>query len=83
MYVWILQDLDTEAEFAFNAQHMAMRHAEGIVGNRAVSGPIGSDMAMLYGPGDGATRVMIRRFPRDLALRMFPDLTLPVSDGRE
>lgn len=73
--VWVLQDLDTGAELAFTAQHLAMHAAEKIVGNRAVSG---TGDILLYGPGNGTTRVMVRRFTRDEVRRMWPDISIPL-----
>lgn len=75
--VWILQNLDNGAELAFNAEHLAMHAAEKMVGNRSVAdcGDI-----LMYGRGDGTTSVMIRRFTRDEAAMIFPDLSLPIEE---
>jgi hypothetical protein len=73
-YVWILQDLDTGAEHWFYSEHIAMHNAERIVGNNAVGG---DREFKLYGPGNGTTRVMVRKFTREEARMMWPDLGIP------
>jgi len=75
MKVWILQDLETKSVLAFDSQHLAMHAAESLVGNRSWSG---DDRIMCYGDGDGATRIIIRSIPRDVARKLFPDLNIAV-----
>lgn len=75
-HVWYMQDLETGGEACFNDLHMAMHAAEGIVGNRSFAKP--DQDILLYGPGDGSTRVMIRKFRRSEAVAM--DLDVPMED---
>lgn len=64
-HYWLLQDLDTKSELVFTDEHLAMHAAEKIVGNRSFAKmPDG----YFYGPGDGTTRIMVRRFTRELIL---------------
>jgi hypothetical protein len=79
--VWILQNLDTGAEQLFEAAGPAMRAAEAMVGNRSPAVCDGGAI-VLYGPGDGSTSVMVRRFPRDLAEQTWPNLFDP-NAGRQ
>jgi hypothetical protein len=75
-HVWLLQITETNSELWFTAEHLAMHVAERMVGNRSVARL--PDGMLLYGPGDGTTSVMIRRFRRSDALQYFPDVTLPI-----
>jgi hypothetical protein len=77
-YVWLLQDLRCApiVEHVFTAEHLAMHAAERIVGNRSVARIDHGDI-MLWGPGDGTTQVMVRKFTREDALMM--DLFIPVE----
>lgn len=72
-YVWVLQQIETGGELCFTSEHLAMQAAERLVGNRAVNFVGGTERMMLYGPGDGTTSIMIRRFTRGEAVGMdFP-----------
>ncbi len=73
-YVWILDDMrkDTFVTHVFTAEHLAMHAAEQMVGNRVYAKP--DDEFLLYGPGDGTVSVMIRKWPRELALQCGFDL---------
>lgn len=74
----MVRNLETGAEHWTTMEHLAMHMAEGMVGNRSVA-VLDGGAIMLYGPGDGSTSVMVRRFTRDLVFRAFPDVVLPVA----
>ncbi len=67
-HYWILQDLDGDTAAqegrAFLQLQPAYDAAAAIVGNRSAA-PF-SD-GYLFGPGDGTTRVMLRKIPADMA----------------
>ena len=68
--LWLLQDLDRGSDHVFTAEHLALHAAEKIVGNPNGAFVGGSEQMTLYGPGDGTTRIMVRRFTRDELLAM-------------
>lgn len=76
MNVWVLQNFDTGVDQTFETADEAMRAAERMVGNRSAAFADGGQI-VLYGRGDGTVSVMVRRFPRDLAERMWPNLFDP------
>jgi hypothetical protein len=69
---WLMRDFDTQSLHVFSAEHLAMHAAERLVGNRAVG--IGNKV-LLYGPGDGSTRIMIEPITRRDAINL--DLPIP------
>lgn len=75
---WLLQDFDAGDGhgLVFTAEHLAMHAAEKIVGNRSPAFVGGSEGMLLYGPGDGTTRVMIRAFDGSMIQKM--GFNLPV-----
>jgi hypothetical protein len=78
-YIWLLQDPETNLELVFTAQHLAMhaaeKIAEKIVGNNSAAVLDYGDI-LLYGPEDGTTQVMVRKFTRDDALSMGFDIPI-------
>ena len=77
MHVWFLQNFDTNAEHVFTDESLALRTAEMMVGNRSAGG---DREIRLYGPGDGTTSVMVRRFTREDAEAM--GLDVPPANQR-
>lgn len=65
--VWLVKDLEGQhGEVCYVDKRKAQRFAEQIVGNRAVAD---TGEILLYGRGDGSTRLMVRRWPREWALK--------------
>lgn len=69
-YVWVVQNLDWNAHKTFNTRDEAVREAERTVGNRSAANLGGAEEMTLYGPGDGTTSVMVRKFTREEAIAM-------------
>lgn len=69
MYVWFLQNLDSGFERVFREERQARQAAEQMVGNRSAA-DMGGGEGYLYGPGDGTTSVMVRRFTTEDATAM-------------
>ncbi len=74
-YIWLVQDLrrDPPTELCFSIEHMAIIAAEEMVGNRSAAMIDRGDI-LLYGPGDGTTEVMVRKFRREDAVKMGLDI---------